>query len=54
MCDKTYICGDFNEEMHKDSAINKFLTEKKFKISDDLQKKLNEEKTCDKMRSGLQ
>jgi len=52
--EKTYICGDFNEEMHKDSAINKFLKEKGFKISEELQKKLNDEKTCDKMRSGLQ
>lgn len=40
--------------MTKDSQIIKFLKEKGFTISDDLQLKLDSEFTCDKMRSGLQ
>lgn len=51
--DCSFIAGDFNEPLTKDSELLRAFIEAKFKVNEEMWKKL-EENTCDKMRSALQ
>lgn len=51
--ESSYICGDFNEKLNKESKLLNKLKSLGFKINEEMYKRL-EEFTCDKMRSALQ
>jgi hypothetical protein len=51
--DCSFIAGDFNEKLNKESKLLNKFKELGFVINEDMYKKL-EEFTCDKMRSALQ
>lgn len=52
--DNTYICGDFNETLNKESGVVKLLREKGLTIDEEMLNKFQEVATCEKMKSCLQ